>query len=218
MAYKPDIPQPTDILSSASQADLLANFQEIATVLEVNHAAFNTKMQGKHSKVVLPVVAVDKEPEADECSLFTKMVTVYTTPTVTVDRPELFLVKGDGDAVQITGGGNVTNNAAGTQPTMESGWTRLPSGLLLKWCGEMFFAGPYNKVLVEFIPNVVGPAFTVGACVYGAINLPGAAENKMVYPTSFDIATQKATFLCMPRYGAAADISNFYIDCVVIGV
>ena len=40
MAYNQNIPQPADQLKN-SQPQLLANFQEINTILDVNHVGFN---------------------------------------------------------------------------------------------------------------------------------------------------------------------------------
>lgn len=221
MAYKPDIPQSSDVLSSQSQADFLENFKQIKIVIDINHVTFDATNdgQGKHKFITLPVTATNPAILDDECSLFTKTVTVYDTPTHTINRSELFLQKKTaGVPVEITGGGNVTDNAAATQPLMESGWSRLPSGLLMKWCGGVFFPGPNNTVGIVFNADVTGPAFTNILTAYGSIRLPGAAENKFVYVSSFELATQTIHFNCMPRYGNPADISNFYIDCLVLGI
>ena len=54
MAYSPNIPQPTDIPAN-SQPQLLANFQGINTLINVNHIGFDVTDQGKHKWVSMPV-------------------------------------------------------------------------------------------------------------------------------------------------------------------
>lgn len=212
MAYKPNIPQPTDRLDTASQIDLLNNFTGIKTLFDVNHVTFDLANQGKHKFVTLPVRTTNPTTEDADCSLWVKNVVVYDTPIHTITRPELFIQKDeDGIPYAITGGQNILDGG------INSGWTQLPSGLVLKWCGNAYFAGPYSTGSIVFPSGVVGPDFTAVRAMYLTIRLPGAAANKWVQVKDFNITTQTFNFFCGPRYGNPADISDFYVDCILIG-
>jgi hypothetical protein len=74
MAYNANIPQPTDIPAN-SQAQLLANFQEINTLIAVNHVPFNVGDQGKHNFMTCPVQAGDPVIlPANELAIYSKLV------------------------------------------------------------------------------------------------------------------------------------------------
>ena len=56
MAYTSNVPLSTDRFKD-SQPVLLNNFMEIASLVAVNHEAFNLPDQGKHKFVTMPVQA-----------------------------------------------------------------------------------------------------------------------------------------------------------------
>jgi hypothetical protein len=120
MAYNNAIPQPADQLNT-SQPQILANFMEIATALAVNHGAFNGANEGKHMFVELPTVpnaqlAVVPAMLPNEIGLVSQVSTYTGLPEMQVIRPS------GNVTVEFTSGGFAAN-----------GWTRLPSGILLKW-------------------------------------------------------------------------------------
>ncbi|CAB4127790.1 hypothetical protein UFOVP97_40 [uncultured Caudovirales phage] len=115
MAYTVNIPQANDIISQ-SQPQLLANFQEINTLIEVNHATFGTPNEGKHNIVTLPVNAAPTPTLINEGSIYSK------TSTFTGNTELAWQRQNNGTVIEWTG--LLAANA---------GWTRLPSGILLKW-------------------------------------------------------------------------------------
>lgn len=209
MAYKPNIPQSTDRLDNVSQADLLGNFGAIKTFIDVNHVTFDTANQGKHKFITMPLVTVDPVIEDAQVALFSKL----DSTTDLAAQAELFVKKdADGDAIDITAS---KNTLGGTLGTMNSGWSRLCDGSIIKWCGNAWAPGPYGTFTIGWA--AFGPAFTRFHTAYANIRLPGAAENKWIQVKSFDIPTQALTMYSYPRYGNIADISAFYVDCFVIG-
>lgn len=75
MSYNPNIPQPTD-RPSASQAQLLANFQQLNTIFDAEHITFNaTDDNGEHKKISLnaPLGADPNLPDP-KASVYTKTV------------------------------------------------------------------------------------------------------------------------------------------------
>lgn len=114
MAYKNNIPQSTDLLSQ-SQDDILNNFQEIKTFLEINHEDFNAAGQGKHIHVTFPIQAAAPSTAANEVALYSK-------DDALGDPALYYRPESDGTEVEIT--------AAKKDAT---GYTILPSGIKIKW-------------------------------------------------------------------------------------
>lgn len=104
MAWNPNIPQPTDALSQ-SQADILANFQALDALFD----------GGIQNFVLLPVQSSGPTTTSTEVALYSK-VGISTLQ-------ELFFRRVS-SGVEIDCTGSLQANL---------GWSRLPSGILLKW-------------------------------------------------------------------------------------
>lgn len=119
MAYNPNIPQPTDIIAN-SQADLLNNFMEINTLVDVNHQTFGAADAGKHKFLQMPEQSVAPDTAVNEAGL-------YAAVGATSDTTELvFRRENNGAAIAFTECvAPAANNA--------TGWTRLPSGIIMQW-------------------------------------------------------------------------------------
>lgn len=120
MPYLQNIPQPTDQLDD-SQGDILGNFQEIYNLVGVNHVQFGAAAgQGKHTQVTLPENAAPTNTAAAEANIYSQLSTL-------TNNTELFWQReGNGTRIEWTGLLAATN-----------GWTRLPSGILLKWGADV---------------------------------------------------------------------------------
>lgn len=148
MPYNNNIPQANDDLS-VSQPQILANFSTIATAFNLNHINFNAGGEGKHAFVEMPNQnALPPTTIANETGLYCNTSTLTT-------QPELFFIKQNGTTAPAPlngANGYVISGSNYTSP----GWTRLPSGILLKW-------GTFVSVLSTdtFIFDVSGanPAF-----------------------------------------------------------
>lgn len=115
MAYNQNIPQPTNRLKD-SQADLLANFQAIKQLVDVNHATFGDVNEGKHKFVTMPEQGASPTTAINEMALFTRQSALSSVAELVIRR------ENNGPAVEFTSSTQATN-----------GWTRLPSGILIKW-------------------------------------------------------------------------------------
>jgi len=115
MAYSNTIPAAGDLLSQ-SQADILGNFAAIQTLIEVNHATFADADEGKHKHVSFPEQGADVTVAANEKAIYAKQSALSGVA-------ELF-IRNESD-------GTVTEFTSSTQNA--NGWTRLPSGILIKW-------------------------------------------------------------------------------------
>ena len=115
MAYSNSIPAANDLLSQ-SQADLQQNFAAIQTLIEVNHATFADADEGKHKFVSFPEQGADVTVAANEKAIYAKQSALSGVA-------ELFIRnESDGTVTEFTSSGQTAN-----------GWTRLPSGIMIKW-------------------------------------------------------------------------------------
>lgn len=129
MAYSKNIPQATD-RPSDSQSLMLANFTAIDTVNSINHVAFDdaSGKQGMHKFVTFP----------------TQGASTGSYPTTAATDVAFFsqTSKWSGEteiAVRKQGNGSVYEFTAGIIGS--SGYTVLPSGLLIKWMTSGAFSG-----------------------------------------------------------------------------
>lgn len=114
MPYTPNIPTATQFISS-SQPLIQQNFQNINTLIDVNHYTFGTgaTLEGKHKEVTFPVQAADQTTLAGEVALYSK----------TVVTPQLFYrPQSNGTPINISAA--IASN---------TGETTLISGIKMKW-------------------------------------------------------------------------------------
>lgn len=146
MAYNANIPQPSDPLY-ISQGDLLNNFQAIQTLIDVNHVDFSQGAnQGKHFFIEFPVQSTPPTTVANEVGL-------YCQNSSLTSQPELVYERQEGSTVPSPVLTNIEFTSAGWA---NPGWTRLPSGILLKWYTGVTFVS--STVTVNL--NSSNPTFT----------------------------------------------------------
>ena len=94
------------------------NFSVISTAFEVDHVAYNAPLaqQGKHNKVTMPIQAASPATNASEVALFSRTSTLSAIPEMAFRRDN------NGTVIEFT-----------SALAANEGWTRLPSGILLKW-------------------------------------------------------------------------------------
>jgi len=194
MAYTANIPQATDRIKD-SQSQLLGNFQAIKALVDVNHVTFDLAGQGKHKFVTFPTQAA-----AIPTILDTESCLFYGT---SADNGATELqIKKDAAGVPVSFTGAKLSN--------DSGWTRLPSGLLLKFDVQEH-SGMYTHTW-----QLVGcPAFQHVYCAY-CTNVPrsGASEDSYSQLISFDLTTIKVNSTLMSNL-ATPFLCKYYV--LVIG-
>ena len=149
MSYQKDKPAPRDN-ASASQEDILNNFDAISDFINVDQVDFGDANEGKHKKVTYSKQTDSPSTASDEVALYckdtdNKVSTLYF-------RPE-----SDGDEVEVALGGDAL-----LEP---EGWSALPGGLLLKWgiisnfatrTGSKSYSFPEKNQKGEAIPPFTG--------------------------------------------------------------
>lgn len=159
MAYNPNIPQPTDIPAN-SQSQILANFGGISTLIQVNHVNFDDPDQGKHKWVSMPQQVADPATTASETAIYSATDADSGNLELKFRRPT------NGSVIPMTAKGGTT-----------SGWTMLPSGILIKWntgVGTGAFtvnANAFGKAFTQIYAVQVCNADTTynTAYVYGSV-------------------------------------------------
>lgn len=142
MAYNSAIPQATDFIST-SQQDILNNFSAINTFVNVNHVAFNGADQGKHLYLQMPEHAAPTTG-GNEAGLYAN---VGATSGVT----ELYFRReGNGASIAFT-------EATAPNSNLSAGWTRLPSGVVIKWGSH---AATGNATFTWTSDDATFPGFT----------------------------------------------------------
>jgi hypothetical protein len=198
VAFNQNIPQPTDIPAN-SQPQLLANFQGINTLVNVNHVGFDLADQGKHKWVTMPDQGV-----TNPSTLATEIATYCITSADSGNLELTFRRPSDGDIIAMTAKSGTTN-----------GWTMLPSGILIKWAtgaGTGAFtvnANSFGKAFTNILFAQVNNADTSynTAYVYGTRTAP-------VFPAT---TTTSISIVCMSRSSSSTPIAANY-SWIAIGV
>jgi hypothetical protein len=194
MAYNPNIPQPTDQLNQ-SQADLLANFQAIQTLIDVNHVDFASGDQGKHKWVTLP--SQGATPPAGS-GFAASELGAYNAVYALTSQHELFINKTNQvTVVQVPSTASVLS--ANSAPAQNSaGWTTLPSGIVLRWGNFSGFTGLNTVTLTT--SAAFGPALTQILSVQVTAYDPSAGDAnfavrlaQIISPTQFNVYISSRT-------------------------
>lgn len=151
MAYNNGIPQASDD-PSQSQSQILANFQSIATVVAVNHEAFNDADEGKHKFLQMPEQSTAPSTAGNEIGLYSKD---------TGSNPELFFrPESDGTEIQMTNGGFTA---------AQNGISFLPGGFKLIWgqttgtTGSKTFHTAFSTVLYNLQVSMIASGAAYGS-------------------------------------------------------
>ncbi len=114
LVYNNNIPQTTDAFAT-SQPQILTNFASIETLIDVDHEDFSDNEYGQHKKVSFPV-------QLSAPTFAAGTVGMYNNNSTLTTFNELFINNQAGVNYPITAAQRAT-----------TGWTYLPSGLLIKW-------------------------------------------------------------------------------------
>lgn len=151
MPYNANIPQPGDI-PAQSQSQLLANFQEISTLIGVNHVNFGAAGEGKHNFVTMPVQGAAPVTLAGELALFSQTSAISGLPAMA------WVQQSAGAVVEFTTAGNLI-----------LGWYRTASNILVKWgqatgTGAFTFNYPIvdggGQTIPAFVTNIANVQLT----------------------------------------------------------
>lgn len=192
MAYNENIPQAFENPSD-SQGKLLANFQAISTAFNLNHGNFNDPDQGKHEFLQMPEQASAPTTLTDEAGFYSQNSTL-TGVTELVFRRE-----SNGDEIEFTGFLGATD-----------GWTRLPSGILLKWGSDS--GSGATPVTLPTGSNI--PIFV--AVFSGLVSVVDSSSTPNTFATLQNITNTSLLVFGSSRSNNSATSANF--NYLIIGV
>jgi hypothetical protein len=135
-----NVPLPGQSLN-VTRLPINTNFAVIDAAFSIDHVAYNAANQGKHNKITLPIQGASPATLAGELSLFSRTSALSGVPEMAFRRQT---------------NGVVTEFTSGL--SADVGWTRLPSGILLKWgwvnsigAGLVTYAFPVAATIPAFV-------------------------------------------------------------------
>lgn len=159
-----------------TQSPIRQNFVEIDQLIAVDHATFGDVNQGQHNKVSMPDQGIAPVFPANNLGLYAQLPTA--NPLTGVN--ELYVRKEDNTRVPITASGQA-----------QTGWTYLPSGILMKWGVANTIAGQTTVVfpVAGNIP-VFGAIYTVMTNPIGLLGLMSVVTSTIEVTTiDFEVTT-----------------------------
>jgi hypothetical protein len=131
MSFNQNIPQPGDKISQ-SQGQILGNFQSLYTWANANHVSFDLTNAGKHIYVQMPVQGAPPAFTLGEIDLWNQAYTVNAaTKNEFYIRKENQTNVGTVD-VSVPSTASILGYYSGASISY-TGWTFLPSGILMQW-------------------------------------------------------------------------------------
>ena len=135
MAYRNNIPLQTDQYRN-SQNDILDNFQQINAVFNVNHGSFGSADIGRHRFIQFSPQGAAPATGATEIALYSAVGAISGVAELVFKRHT-----GPATVIPFTEG-----------DTALQGWTRLPSGLVIKWNTVLVSAIDANNNVILNLP------------------------------------------------------------------
>lgn len=130
MPYDPNSPAAAQLLST-SQPIIQGNFAILQNIFDINHVDYNSGTNaGKHIYVELPIAAGNPIPPI----VFPAAeIVVYAATNAITTKNELYVNKtNQATVVQIPTTASILSTSSNPGQNV-TGWTYLPSGILLKW-------------------------------------------------------------------------------------
>jgi hypothetical protein len=187
MPYQQNIPRPTDQLN-VSQGDIQANFLEIYNWVAVNHGQFDSPIAGLHTQVTLPENAAPTPTAVDQANIYSQLSTLTAQTELAWQR------ENNGTRIEWTGSLQAND-----------GWTRLPSGILLKW-GRVATTGTGSVIFFPLAATI--PPFTT---LFQVIATPFSGGAIAVCVTNTTLADRFTvnTFTTNVPVGGTASVINY---------
>lgn len=212
MPYNANIPQSTDLLS-ASQPQILGNFTAIQTLIDVDHVDFASMDQGKHFRVSLPVQSPAPTFDAGNVGL-------YSFQNSRTSQNELYINKVNQITVtQIPATASILSTTSSPTPN-SSGWTYLPSGILIKWGSATVTSTSGSPVqTVTFPAGANIPVFSSIFSMQITTSTSGTVDNnKYVILQSFALGGTTFAVIAVARSSLSTTYVQATFQYLAIGI
>ena len=187
---------------SITRVPINQNFSTIDTAFAVDHVDYNITGQGQHNKVSFPVQNPAPAPQAGVLQLYSQLSTI-------TNQPELVFAHQAGSTAPTAAQIVEFTSAGWANP----GWTRLPSGILLKWHSGISMAS-VSTLAINLNTDVAGsPNFTTVFAVYPSTTNPAANYNNII-----GIKTLTGTTVTFAQFGLVNPPAGLTIAYLAIGI
>lgn len=191
--YNPNIPA-SNTNPSQDQPLIQQNFQTINTAFNLNHGQLdNAGIQGKHLFMQMPAQVSTPTTLANEGVLYTQTSTLSGLVELVYGR------QSTGTQIEFTSSLAATN-----------GWTRLPSGILLKWGQSINITGNNGGLQINFPSGATIPAFTTVFTGYITTFDSSPTPNTFVYLTDINVAGTGFKVFVKQRTSSLDSTGSFY--------
>jgi hypothetical protein len=196
-----NVPNPGQTLGN-SRPSINSNFAVIDAAFIVDHEDYNTTNQGMHNRVSFLSQNPVPVPQAGIVQLYSQISTI-------TNQPELVFTHQAGSTAPIAAQIVEFTSAGWANP----GWTRLPSGILLKWHAGINFTS-LSTVTVNLNVDVAGsPNFTNVFAVF-----PSTTESSANYNTVIGIQSIVGPSVIFSIFGAVRPPAGTTIAYLAIGM
>ena len=185
-----------------TQAPINQNFSVIDTAFQVDHEDYNTVNQGMHNRVSFLTQSPVPTPIAG-------IVQLYSQLSAITSQPELVFAHQAGSTAPAAARIVEFTSAGWTNP----GWTRLPSGILLKWHSGIGFGGS-GSVTINVNTDVPGSPNFTNLLTVQSTTLDNTASYNNVISISI-ISFPNVTF---SKFGGSNPGSSVTIAYLAIGI
>ena len=196
-----NVPNPGQTLGN-SRPSINSNFAVIDAAFQVDHVDYSTSGQGQHNKVSFPTQNPVPAPQAG-------IVQLYSQLSALTAQQELVFARQTGSLAPTLATQIVEFTSAGWS---DPGWTRLPSGILLKWHSgiNMTNMATVTKDLNVDVPG--SPGFTT---VFSVFN---SSTSLASYNTIVDIQSIVGTVVIFAINGLVRPPAGYTIAYLAIGI
>lgn len=212
MPYDSNVPLAPQKLS-ASQPIMLGNFGAIQTVIQVDHVDFNTSDQGKHERVSLPVQSPAPTFAAGEVGL-------YSFLNTRTAKNELYVNKlNQVTTTQIPATASILSVTSAPTPN-STGWTYLPSGILMKWgSATVTSTSGFPVQVVTFPASANIPVFSSIFSMQITVSTSGSVDNnKFVILQSFALGGTTFAVIAVDRSSLVTSYATATFQYLAIGI
>ncbi len=186
---------------ASSRPDINSNFAVIDAAFAVDHVDYNLTNQGKHNKVSFPIQNPVPAAQAG-------IVQLYSQVSAITGQPELVFAHQAGSTAPTAAQIVEFTSAGWANP----GWTRLPSGILLKWHSGINFAS-MNTIAINLNTDVPGsPNFTTLFSVFDS------STSNTKYNTVVNIKSIVGTTVTFAHNGLVDAPAGYTIAYLAIGI
>lgn len=189
--YNPNIPA-SNTNPSQDQPLIQQNFETINTAFNLNHGQLDdASIQGKHLFMQMPAQVSTPTTLANEGVLYTKTSTLSGLIELVYGR------QSTGTQIEFTSSLSATN-----------GWTRLPSGILLKWGQQVNITGNNGGFPINFPSGATIPAFTT--VFTGFLNIQDSSGTPNTFVTLGNVATTGFNVIVSQRTTTSSATGTFF--------